>query len=165
MRRFLLLGLFFISQPAFSGEVANQYQEGAFGAKWGDTMERLKEVIPAGKRESYKEVVMYVTRGGRTLFDVERKKNAFITFGFDPQQRLNSIAVDFQIENYDQLLDNLDKQFGPHTMLSDDNTARIATWPKDNGIELSLTMSRAGFFSQEIKTSLNILYTGDAKSK
>jgi hypothetical protein len=163
MRRFLLLALFLISQPAFSGEVAKLYQEGAFGAKWGDSIERLKEIIPAGKRESYKDVILYVTRDGRTLFDVERKKNAFITFGFDPQQRFNSVAIDFQIEDYHQILDNLDKQFGPHTMLSDDNTARIAVWPKDNGIELSLTMSRAGFFSQEVKTSLNIIYTSTAK--
>lgn len=160
MRRFLLLGLFLISQSAFSGEVANHYQEGAFGTKWGDSIEDLKKVFPAGKRERYKEVVMYVIRDGRPLFDVKRKKNAFMTFGFDPQQRLNSVGIDFQINDYAQLLKNLDKQFGAHTMLSDDHTARIAVWPKDNGVELSLTMSRAGFFSQEVKTSFNILYTG-----
>ena len=49
MRSFLLLGLFFLSQTAFSGEVANLYQEGAFGAKWGDTIENLKKSIPQGK--------------------------------------------------------------------------------------------------------------------
>ena len=160
MRRFLLLGLFLISQSAFSGEVADIYQQGALGTKWGDSIEDIKKILPAGKRESYKQVVMYVIRDGRPLFDVERKRNAFITFGFDPKQRLNSVGIDFQIEDYNKLLNNLDKQFGAHTMLSDDHTARVATWPKDNGVELSLTMARAGFFSQEVKTSFNILYTG-----
>jgi len=160
MRRFLLFGLLLISQSVFSGEVANHYQEGVLGVKWGGTIEDLKKVFPAGKRESYKEVVMYVIRDGRPLFDIQRKRNAFITFGFDPQQRINSVGIDFQINDYAQLLENLDKLFGAHTMLSDDHTARVAIWPKDNGVELSLTMSRAGFFSQEVKTSLNILHTG-----
>ncbi|MES0327267.1 MAG: hypothetical protein ABUK13_03655 [Gammaproteobacteria bacterium] len=165
MRIFLLLGLLFLSQTAFSGEVANHYQEGAFGTKWGDSIEDLKKVFPAGKREHYKEVVMYVIRDGRPLFDVKRKRNAFITFGLDTKQQLNSIGVDFQIEDFDKLLNNLDKQFGAHVMVSNDHTARIATWPKDNGVELSLIMSRAGFFSQEVKTSFNIIYTGTGTVK
>lgn len=165
MRSFLLLGLLFLSQTAFSGEVANLYQEGAFGAKWGDTIENLKKVFPRGKRENYKEVVMYVIRDGRPLFDVKRKRNAFITFGFDTKQQLNSVGVDFQIEDYNKLLNNMDKQFGAHVMVSNDQTARIATWSKDNGVELSLTMSRAGFFSQEVKTSFNIIYTGTGTVK
>ena len=161
MYKFLLLGLLFIAQPAFSGEVAKTYEEGVFGAKWGDTIENLKQTFPRGKRENYKEVVMYVTRDGRTLFNVARKKNAYITFGFNPEQKLNSVAVDFQIEDYNKLLDNLDAQFGKHIMKSDNSTARIAVWPKDKGVELSLTMARAGFFSQEVKTSFNIIYTGE----
>jgi len=163
MRSFLLLCLLFTSQAAFSGEIANHYQEGAFGAKWGDSIEDLKKVFPAGKREHYKEVVMYVIRDGRPLFEVKRKRNAFITFGFDTRQQLNSIGIDFQIKDYAKLLQNLDKQFGTHTMLSDDHTTRIAVWPRDNGVELSLIMSRAGFFSQEVKTSFNIIYTGTSK--
>lgn len=164
MHRFILFGLLLMSQPAFSGEVAKQYQEGAFGAKWGSSIEDMKKTFPAGKRESYKDVVMFVTRDGRPLFNVARKRNAFITFGFDTKQQLNSIGIDFQISDYTKLLDNLDEKFGAHVMVSDNQTARIATWPKDNGVELSLTMARAGFFNQEVKTSFNIIYTGVAKS-
>jgi hypothetical protein len=160
MRSFLLLVLLFISQPAFSGEIAQHYAHGAFDTRWGDSIENVKAVFPTGKREAYKQVVMFVVRDGRPLFNVARKKNAFITFGFDPEYKLNSVAVEFQIADYEALLKSLDQQFGAHTMQVDDNTARIATWPRDDGIELSLTMSRAGFFSQEIKTSLNIIYTG-----
>ena len=103
---------------------------------------------------------MFVTRDGRPLFNVARKRNAFITFGFDTKQQLNSIGIDFQISDYTKLLNNLDEKFGAHVMVSDNQTARIATWPKDNGVELSLTMARAGFFNQEVKTSFNIIYTG-----
>ena len=106
---------------------------------------------------------MYITRDGRALFDVERKKNSLIIFGFNPEKKLNSIAIDFQMQDYNQLLKNMDAKFGKHIMKSDDSTARIATWPTDNGVELSLTMARAGFFSQEIKTSFNIIYTGTTK--
>ena len=49
MHRFILFGLLLISQPAFSGEVAKQYQEGAFGAKWGSSIEDLKKSIPCRK--------------------------------------------------------------------------------------------------------------------
>ena len=161
MRRLLLLAIFFISQPVFSGEVAKTYEEGVFGVKWGDTIENIKKEFPRGKREAYKQVIMYVIRDGRPLFDVKRKRNAFITFGFDPEQKLNSVGIDFQIEDYSKLLNNLDAQFGKHIMKSDNSTARIAIWPKDKGVELSLTMARAGFFSQEVKTSFNIIYTGE----
>ncbi|MCK5003127.1 MAG: hypothetical protein KAS57_08880 [Gammaproteobacteria bacterium] len=161
MRRLLLLAIFFISQPVFSGEVAKIYEEGVFGVKWGDPIENIKKEFPRGKREAYKQVIMYVIRDGRPLFDVKRKRNAFITFGFDPEQKLNSVGIDFQIEDYSKLLNNLDAQFGKHIMKSDNSTARIAIWPKDKGVELSLTMARAGFFSQEVKTSFNIIYTGE----
>lgn len=160
MRRLLLSALFFISQSVFSGEIAQLYEHGVFDTRWGDSMEQVKAVFPTGKREAYKEVVLYVVRDGRPLFNVERKRNAFITFGFDPAQRLNSVAVEFQVNDYNKLLHNLDQQFGEHITLSDDSTARIVTWPNDKGVELSLTMSRAGFFTQEIKTSVNIIYTG-----
>lgn len=163
MNRFFLSAILFISQSAYAGAIADIYQNGAFGTKWGDTIDNVKKVFPAGKRETYKEVVMYVTRDGRPLFNVERKKNAFITFGFNPEKKLNSIAVEFQIEDYSALLKNLDTQFGAHTMQSDNSTARIATWPQDNGIQLSLTMARAGFFSQEVRTSFNIIYTDTEK--
>lgn len=163
MRGFLLSTILFISQSTYAGEIANIYQDGAFGTKWGDTINEVKKVFPAGKREAYKEVVMYVTRDGRPLFNVERKRNAFITFGFNPEQKLNSVAVEFQIQDYGVLLKNLDAKFGNHIMQSDNSSARIATWPIDNNIQLSLTMARAGFFSQEVKTSLNIIYTCSGK--
>ena len=160
MYKIFLLGILFISQPVFSGEIADAYQEGAFGTKWGDSIENLKKTFPRGKRENYKEVVMYIIRDGRPLFDVERKRNSLMIFGFNPEKKLNSIAVNFQMQDYSKLIKNLDAKFGNHIMKSDNSTARIATWPKDNGVELSLTMARAGFFSQEIKTSFNIIYTG-----
>jgi len=160
VHKFLLLAALLISQPVYSGEIGSLYGEGGFGLKWGDTIENIKKAFPSGKRETYKKVVMYVTRDGRSLFDIDRKRNAFITFGFDPEQKLNSIAIDFQIEDYDKLLDNLDAKFGAHIMKSDNGDARIAIWPKDKGVELSLIMARAGFFSQEVKTSFNIIYTG-----
>ena len=163
MNKFLLLTILFIAQPAFSGEIAEIYQDGAFGAKWGDSIEDLKKAIPRGKREAYKEVVMYVTRDGSPLFNIERKRNAYITFGLDLSKKVNSVSVDFQIEDYNKLRDHLDSKFGKHIMKSDDSTSRIAVWPKDEGIELSLTMARSGFFSQEVKTSFNIIYTGTVK--
>ena len=163
MYKILFLGILFLSQPVFSGEIADTYQKGAFGTKWGDTMEDLKKSFPRGKRENYKEVIMYITRDGRPVFDIERKKNSLIIFGFNLEKKLNSIAVDFQMQDYSKLLKNLDAKFGSHVMKSDNSTARIAVWPQDNGVELSLTMARAGFFSQEIKTSFNIIYTGANK--
>ncbi|MDH5710602.1 MAG: hypothetical protein OEZ15_02910 [Gammaproteobacteria bacterium] len=160
MRRLVLLVIFLMSQPVISGEISNTYQQGAFGVKWGDTIDNIKTVFPAVKRETYKQVVMYVARDGRPLFNIERKKNSLITFGFNPEQKLNSIAIDLEIEDYSKLLAALDAEFGDHIMKSDDQTARIAVWPKDNDIEISLIMARAGFFTQEVKTSFNILYTG-----
>lgn len=160
MRRLVLLAIFFISQPVISGEISDTYEEGAFGVKWGDTIDSIKTVFPAVKRETYKQVVMYVVRDGRPLFNIERKRNALITFGFNPDQKLNSIAIGIQIEDYSKLLAALDEKFGDHIMKSDDQTARIAVWPKDGDIEISLTMARAGFFTQEVNTSFNIIYTG-----
>ena len=68
------------------------------------------------------------------------------------------------MRDYNGLRNNLDEKFGKHIMKSDNSTARIAVWPKDEGVELSLVMARAGFFSQEVKTSFNIIYTGTAKN-
>lgn len=164
MRGLLLLGILFISQPVLSGEIADKYEAGAFGTKWGDSIEAINKVYPSGRRETYKEVVMYIARDGQSIFDIKRKKNSLIIFGFDTKKQLNSVAVNLQLEDYSKLLKNLDEQFGDHTMQSDNSTARIATWPKDNGVEISLTMARAGFFSQEVKTSFNILYTGTVKN-
>jgi len=163
MYKILFLAILFISKPVLSGEIADTYQEGAFGTKWGDTMEDLKKIFPRGKRENYKEVVMYIIRDGRPIFNIKRKKNSHIIFGFDTKQQLNSIAVDIPQADYGKLLKTLNIEFGAHTMQSDNSTARIATWPKDAGVELSLTMARAGFFSQEIKTSFNIIFTGGTK--
>ena len=163
MRRLLFLGILFISQPVLSGEIADKYEAGALGTKWGDTIEDIKKVFPSGRRETYRDLVMYVARDGQPIFNIERKKNSHVVFGFNPKQQLNSVAIDIPQENYDLLLETLNIEYGEHTMQSDDSTARIAIWPKDGGVELSLTMARAGFFSQEIKTSFNILYTGTVK--
>ncbi|MCW8830130.1 MAG: hypothetical protein OQK32_01255, partial [Gammaproteobacteria bacterium] len=133
MRRLLLSGLFFISQSAFSGEIADTYKEGALGTKWGDTIENIKKVFPSGRRETYKDVVMYVVRDGQPIFNIKRKKNSEIIFGFNPEQQLNSIAISIQQENYSALLKTLDSKFSDHIMQSDNTTARIATWPKDDG--------------------------------
>jgi len=163
MRKLLLLGILFISQSALAGEIADAYKDGALGTKWGDTIKDIKKVFTSGRRENYRDVVMYVARDGQPLFNIERKKNSSVIFGFNTKQQLNSIAIDIPQADYGKLLKTLDVEFGAHTMQSDNTTARIATWPKDGDIELSLTMARAGFFSQEIKTSLNIIYTGEIK--
>ncbi len=163
MRKLLLLGILFISQSALAGEISDAYKDGALDTKWGDSIENIKKVFTSGRRENYRDLVMYIARNGDPLFNIKRKRNSLIIFGFDTKQQLNSIAIDIPQADYGKLLKTLDIKFGAHTMQSDDTTARIATWPKDEDIELSLTMARAGFFSQEIKTSLNIIYTGTAK--
>jgi len=164
MRKFLLLGLLFISQPILAGEISDTYGANVFNIKWGGSIEDVKKVFTYGRRETYKDVVMYVARDGRPVFDIERKKNSLIIFGFNPKKQFNSVAIDIPQADYSAMLKVLDKKFGKHTMQSDNSTARIATWPKDGNIELSLTMARAGFFSQEIKTSFNIIHTGSVKN-
>lgn len=164
MHKLLLLGLLFISQSTLAGEIADTYGDGVLDIKWGGSIEDIKKVFTRGRRENYRDVVMYVVPDGQPIFDIQRKKNSHIVFGFNPEQQLNSVAIDIQQENFGKLLEVLDKKFGSHTMQSDNTTARIATWPKDGDIELSLTMARAGFFTQEIKTSFNIIHTGSIKN-
>ena len=53
MRRLLLLGVLFISQPVLSAEIADQYEAGAVGVKWGERIESIKKVYPSGAAGFY----------------------------------------------------------------------------------------------------------------
>ncbi|ARD45065.1 hypothetical protein [Colwellia sp. PAMC 21821] len=161
--KFIVLSLFLLlSLPSKSTQISDIFGNGAFNAKWGDSLSDIKHIFPDGKVKKYVGIVNYEVKDGRKILGYERDKNSLIRFTFDSEGRLNAIAANFDSNGYSHLLVKLNTLFGRNSPPDPNNNYAFIKWPKDKEIEISLLMIPSGF---GIKTSFMIQYFGLDKPK
>jgi hypothetical protein len=132
--------------PAHAGPMADVFEKGVFGTKWGDTFLEVAKDYPEGKIIDSGGTRFYQVADNRMVFELERPTDAWITFHFDAVDRLNGVGVHFREEDFAALLRKLDMLFGKHfvpeyqSMPDVDSGVVRMTWPEDDGVKLSLSL-------------------------
>ena len=157
MKFIVLFLILLLSIPSKSAQISDIFGDGAFNAKWGNSLSDIKNIFPEGKVKKYVGIVNYEVKDGRKILDYERDKNSLIRFTFDSEGRLNAITANFDSDGYSHLLLKLNTLFGKNSPPDSDNNWAVIKWPIDKNIEISLMIMPSGF---GLETAFIIQYFG-----
>jgi hypothetical protein len=157
MKQTLALIAVLLVEPVYAGEIADVFGDGVFSTRWGYGFQEVQEQFPSARGMGSEPNAYLQVKDGRTVFSVKRKNNSLLTFGFDSLGRLSSVAVEFDGNDFPELLNRLDTSFGPHTNEENDLGAVIVKWPEDNGVKLSM-VGMPGTWKMDL--TLGIEYLG-----
>jgi hypothetical protein len=142
-----ILLLFFVFSPITAADnVSKLFGEGVFGTKWGQSLYDVKELFPNGEHTSFNGVSSYTIKDGRAVLGVERNKKLSIGFGFNIEEKLNSISIEYKTGDYGALVLKLNSIIGEGAPDYDLGVGNFEWQSNNEEINVRVLMSPVGLF-------------------
>lgn len=145
----LVVWLILLSTSAFAGRVSDAFVEGAFGVKWGATIDEIREVYPNGSLQESFGIRRYIVPHSKPVLKVKRD-NTNISFALNSLGQVHAIGVTFDGNSFSEIYSALKTHFGDHE--TSNNSLKIS-WPKDGDIKMYLVSIPSGL---SLETTLTI---------
>jgi len=125
---------------------------GLLDVQWGMTLDQVKSVHPGGKSNNLLGRTQYYITDGRTLFGIERDKDAFINFIFSADGKLSEISIKMPDGWGDlpRIKASITSSIGvePASVMNSDNMP-VTRWDDGSGIRIDL-MEAPGMFTRNV---------------
>lgn len=136
---FILLIIAMAPLTTRAGAIARQFASGYEGVSWGASLAELVELRPGGDH-------FFALGGGVRDYGLSDEVSMFgiprsqmrVRYFLDDTNSVVSAGLTFPYEERQKLLGTLILSFGPHQHMSVKGISTYYTWPRDDGIGITL---------------------------
>lgn len=164
MKKYIFsIALSFTSLESIAGTIEDTFGDGLFEVKWGMSLKEVKNAHPLGKTKEYGNISQYTVEHEKPVLKVKREGTHLI-FSFNPENQLNGVMVEFEGNQYGDVMSAATSYFGPYQN-TPNNTATRIDWPTDAGLKFYLLGMPVGFYIKSILVIENTNRLGASPEK